>query len=272
MNTVSLWVASSSKCRLPSACFAVLAAVATVLTPWAALDAAESHGGIEWLDVEAGLALAAKERRAICLVIPGPEPESHWASLEESLFKSTKVTKRIQAFVPIALSGEVPGVLRGILGDVGREPMIVLLDFRNKILQRWVNEIPSRDRFSTLAKVALLENEQLATKFKSAAAAVRKIRYAVELRNYRDSVLLLLEAEGLQLPAEDPTALDLKAVRTVIEDEYRSRFDQAREFEQKREYVRAIEHLEALLRDFPFPDREKATRQEIRRLWSLIRV
>lgn len=208
----------------------------------------------------------------MCLVIPGPEADSFWVRLEDELLKTTSVTKRLQSFVPVVSNGPAPAVLREILGDVGREPVIVLLDFRSRILHRWVAQIPSRAEFAKQAKLALVENDQRASQLKTGAAALRKVRYALEVGKHREAVLLLFEAEALKLPAEDPIALDLKALRQQLEGEYQKRFEEANALAEKREYLEAIELLDALLREFPFPEREKSTRQEISRLWSLIRV
>lgn len=236
------------------------------------LAAAEEveRGGVTWLDSEAGFEKATKERTAICILITGPESAGLWSQLESGFLKSASTRKLIARCVPVLVEGKPSETVRRLLGEVGKEPMLVLLDFRQQIIQRWTGAFPERREFAKHAKHGISENARVAASFKKGETALRKIKYAIEIKKYRQAVETLIAAEALQLPPDDDLTARLGETRKKLEAEWGRRHQEAKDLEEKRSYTQAVTALEALLRDLPFPERDKLVRRDITRLWSLI--
>ncbi|MEM7167757.1 MAG: hypothetical protein AAF581_20065 [Planctomycetota bacterium] len=227
--------------------------------------------GVSWYTPEAGATEAAKARKPQLVVVPGGEGDGYWKQLA-SLLEHRSVQKVLGHFVAVDASPESPGLaqLEHSLGSLQNRQMIVVIDFEGRLLARWKDDVPRRRVFLKGLRQAAKSNDELATTHRSVEQELAKARYALKLKEYRQAVLHVLAAKKPALPPESDLMAQVRDVQKGIDDVYRKREDEAKELEEKRHYVAAIEKYDKMIRDFPFPERMKELRRRITHIYNLI--
>ncbi|MEE8141709.1 MAG: hypothetical protein V3T77_01285 [Planctomycetota bacterium] len=254
---------------MPSArTLSLLALAVAVLFPAEVFgDQEKGAGGLVWERPEPGLTQAREKRQPIFLVVPGKEPESFWATLESELFRSSRIRKHLRSFVPITVPVPAPKQVQEILGSVGNSSLLVLLDFRGKILQRWESKTPSRGVFTRELKSARLRNHQLAQRYADVEKYLERSRYALKIKKVRESVLAWLKAEEVPLPPDSEPAHKRVEVRSDLDQIYQKYLGEGSKLEEQGKWSEAVLRYEKMIKDFPFPKKIRELRRKITELW-----
>lgn len=245
----------------------ILALLSVLVTT--VISAEEERGGVEWHPAAKALELSKKERLAILVVVPGRESDRTWTELQKQLLRFGTVKKWLKRVVPMEADGD-SRELTDLVGEVGGTSEVLVLNFRGAVLHRWRGEVPKRRDFIREMKLAVSENHALANRFAQGERALRTIRLAIKLGKYRNAVQALLGTAGLSLPPDAKITLDLENERAEIEKEYVKRDKHIKKLEEQRRYTSVLARLEDLLREFPFPEREKGIRKRITYAQSMI--
>ena len=146
-----------------------------------------------------------------------------------------------------------------------REPALVVLDFRERLVERYDNELPGRDTLSSRLKKILKISEYYARQSRPIEKLLLDSKEAQKLGNQRAAVLKVraLEDPGLRKKM-DPVLQSW--VATMIRDyrqEARKALDKAIGLEREGDklksdsglkYTKAIDAFEKVAKDYPFKD------------------
>ena len=146
-----------------------------------------------------------------------------------------------------------------------REPALVVLDFRERLVERYDNELPGRDTLSSRLKKILKISEYYARQSRPIEKLLLDSKEAQKLGNQRTAVLKVraLEDPGLRRKM-DPVLQSW--VATMIRDyrqEARKALDKAIALEREGDklksdsglkYTKAIDAFEKIAKDYPFKD------------------
>ena len=230
-------------------------------------------GGLRWYPLGDGLKLAKKERRPVLFVAVAAKAP-FWTRLEEELFASKSVLGRLERFVPAtadpALDGAEPPpplTVKGLLGDLRGKPAVALLDFRGRVLKRWDDVVPARIKFVKGLKHAAARNEDLARTFGKVEKDLRRVRYGLEIKKYREAVLALLRARAAMIPPQSETGAAITELQAKLEALYLKGEKEAKKLEKDRKLAAAIARYERLIKEFPFPDKVTEWRKKVAELW-----
>ncbi|MFN0057931.1 MAG: hypothetical protein ACKVX7_05675 [Planctomycetota bacterium] len=231
-------------------------------------------GGLLWHDMAHGLGLAKKQGSPLLLVYPGAAPGADlvWADLEKRSFSTGWATEGFKQFIAVAVEHPLPEIARSLLGAIESEaPVVCLCDYRGTVLKRWQKQLPERDELRKEARSARARSEQLVTLERRVLELLKKSRYALNTEKYRESVTVLLEAEGLQLPADSDAVGERVRMREDLLKVVATRREKAAKLEEEKKYIEAINSYELIMKDFPLPELTIELRQKIAELWRHVR-
>ena len=222
---------------------------------------------LNWVEVTQGWELAYRDTRPILALWPGKTSVAEvWLQFETEYTRVRSFRKHADKFVSVRVSRPDEKRLVETVGKLNEKPTLLLLDFTGRVEKRWVGELPKRAVLVRAMKAVWAQNAQRSKKFKDGANKAKKARYAAGLEKYRDAVLLILEAEKLGLPPDSKPVKELIEVRGIIEDAYRERLAEAEEQVEKNRRAAAIEILQRMQRDFPFPERVRELERRVAEL------
>ncbi len=241
--------------------------------------------GLTWHDFDRGLARAKEERQVVLLVVEDAE-QTIWPQLE-GVVTGKRLLKLLDKVVRIAVpsaQGEAPDpkqdpalpkgsggfTVRRLLGNLEGKGAIVLLDSERTLLKRW-DKTPSKSNFRKILVKALQLNAALVEKSERISKLLAKSSYALELKKFRESVQLYLQAEKVGFRSGSAAAEKATALRKKLDDLMAKGEKEAKAFVDKKALGKAVDRYERLVRNFPFPDRQRSWRKEITELWRLIR-
>ena len=143
-----------------------------------------------------------------------------------------------------------------VLGLSSGYPSLVLLDFRERIVRRYAESLPTKLAFKKRLTRFLATNREFAKRARLVEKALEQSRYARNLKKWRVAVQAILPyLDGKVRRTIDPVA---QHELTKLEREYREVvrdvLSQVDVLEQRRRYNEAMEILEDLINDYPFPD------------------
>ena len=222
-----------------------------------------------WVPVSVGLEKARAERLPLLVVVPDREG-AVWEALDPGRLKGRTVRKRLKLFITVEGKPGEDRDTRALLGELGGEATLVFLDFRGQVLERWKREFPSRSLFNKRMKQVVLVNDDLAKRFAAAESAIKKARYALKIKKYKEAVQALLKARAVKLPAESEPGAALRKVEDELRVIYEAEEKKAVELEGDGEYTAALEKYQYLSREFPLPEKVDEWRRRIAEIWRKI--
>lgn len=146
-------------------------------------------------------------------------------------------------------AGRTLGVDRGY-------PALLLVDFRERVVRRYVQKLPSKGKLEKQFKVLGKKNRAAATRARKVEKGIEESLYAAKLKRFRESVQKLLPFLEKKFHAK----LDLVTQYSLAEAEEKHRkvvrkvTDDIAALEKTKKYAQAIELLDDLAKDYPFSD------------------
>jgi len=154
---------------------------------------------------------------------------------------------------PAAPAAEGAGARLGLVRD---KPSIVVISFREEVVLRYEDEIPTRTRMAKdLARVVAV-NKLYADQARKVELAMERSRYAARLGNQREAVLCVrdLEAQPEQLKMDPLVKEELVRLIAGYRAAARKEMAAADKLETSRKYTEAIGAYDKVMEKFPFQD------------------
>ena len=269
---------------------------AVEVKPAAGADEAVKLGGVEWLGIEDGLDRIRQRYQPALVWYAGSSSSDGLGllkRLESSSFRRLfsryvlirvtsvdlgkrysprpngprprKAVKKKAPAGPALKPGEKQATVGEELRLPVREPALVVLDFRERLVERYDNELPGRDTLSSRLKKILKISEYYARQSRPIEKLLLDSKESQKLGNQRTAVLKVraLEDPGLRKKM-DPVLQSW--VATMIRDyrqEARKALDKAIALEREGDklksdsglkYTKAIDAFEKIAKDYPFKD------------------
>ncbi len=272
-------------------------AFAVEVKPAAGAGEVVKLGGVEWLGIEDGLESIRQRYQPALVWYAGSSPSDGLGllkRLENSSFRRLfskyvliRVTsadlgkrysprpsgprprKAVKKKAPARRPALKPAEKQSTVGEElrlpAREPALVVLDFRERLVERYDNELPGRDTLSSRLKRILKISEYYARQSRPIEKLLLDSKEAQKLGNQRTAVLKVraLEDPGLRKKM-DPVLQSW--VATMIRDyrqAARKALDKAIALEREGDklksdsalkYTKAIDAFEKVAKDYPFKD------------------
>lgn len=253
-------------------------------------------GGLGWMGFEEGIREVRKNYAPAAVIYRGTERGAEASPDFDAVLRDPSVSRVLKAFVRIQLSAEdlekaypegaadapvpkkapkVPpagGVeegekapaaptpraasVGGRLAIFPEKPSLAILSFREEVVQRYEDKLPSRQKLAKdLARIAE-KDRAAAAEARRAEKAVEDSKYAAGLGKQREAVLIILPFDGKDAQARlDPVA---RARVVALTTEYRElaakRMKDADDLESKRKFFEALLAYDQVMANFPFKD------------------
>ena len=198
----------------------------------------------------------------------------YWKKLDEKYFSKRSVSKLFKHYDTVYATPEMAAKderSKTVLGAIGSNPGVVLLDFQGNVQRRWLEKLPTRTKLTKSLKLLAEHNHKIAERFRGVEQAVKKALYAFELKEYRKATLAYVKMESVELPVESEPAKQRAKLLKKISTEFDKREKKAEEKADGGDEMSAIEAYELLMRDFPLPDRKVRIQKRLNELWRKVR-
>lgn len=141
-----------------------------------------------------------------------------------------------------------------VLGITRRRPALILVDFRERVVHRYVDDLPPRSTLLAQLKKHEALNRQAANLARRVEKVLESSRYAFKVGDSRTAVVKLLPLlEPKTLRRCDPvTRANVRELEKTYRDASRKVFDRAADLEGDHKYAEAMTILEGVARDYPF--------------------
>ncbi len=162
-------------------------------------------------------------------------------------FPKTEKKKAIQPLVK-----DVWGLIEG-------EGAIVFVSYREKVILRIQDDVPRVTKFKRALKLFIAKNRAQAALAKKVEAIIEKAEYAFKLKQKRKAVLALLPwLEDKKMKTLDSTTvIKLKSIESKFKSEAQAIIKEVLVLERKLKYSEALDKLEPVTIEYPFPDIRK---------------
>lgn len=253
-------------------------------------------GGLGWVGFEEGIREVRKKYVPAAVSYRGPKPSGGAPSEFDAVLRDASVSRALKAFVRIELSAEdlekaYPGdsadapvapkapkappagggaeaekapaapappaaSIGGRLAIFPEKPSLVILSFREEVIQRYEDKLPSRQKLAKdLARIAAKEGAA-AAEARRAEKAVEDSKYAAGLGKQREAVLIILPFDGKDAQArlDDVARARVVALTTEYRELAEKRMKEADGLESQRKFFEALLAYDQVMAKFPFKD------------------
>ena len=158
---------------------------------------------------------------------------------------------------PAKSAGERLGLVAGV-------PAVLLIDFRERVVRRFVTEFPRKTAFQRSLRGFVKRNAVLAKYALQAEEVLERANYSYELGKRRIAVQQVLPLEDPQEKKKmDPVLKDkVEKVLTRYRGDAEKLVKKGFTLDKQKKYADALKVLEDVAREFPFPDVLKKVHQK----------
>ncbi|MCA8959746.1 MAG: hypothetical protein KDC38_04510 [Planctomycetes bacterium] len=231
---------------------------------------------VSFFSIPDALADAKMSYKPLLVIYPGPAPAAEgeeaptdpWTSIEKTLLAGQR--KALDKYVGVTFVDTSAVAVIERFGGVSKT-LIALCDFGGNVVKRWDGELPSRGAFRKAVRQVYNANRELATRYQKVLQAVDKAHYALKTDKPKEATALYIEAEKVALPPDSEPRKAVTELRRAIDERIEKRKKKAKELEDKKDYLSAIDELQRIMQDFPLPDVRDELRKKTAELWEKLR-
>lgn len=142
------------------------------------------------------------------------------------------------------------------LGLVASVPTVLVVDFRERVVRRYVTEFPKKTAFQRSLREFVRRNAKLANYARAAEKVLERAKYSYELGKRRTAVQQVLPFEDPREKKKmDPVLKgEVEKVLTRYRGDAQKLVKKGFTLDKKKKYAAALKVLEDVAHQFPFPD------------------